>query len=165
MPPVKGFQKKTEDQIKQIKTELKETDEQMLKRLQAKVEANKLIKVAPKRRELTPEEIFPILKQTHLIGLFASLIDLEFHNRIFDAKFKNPSTTLHAARIKESAEQIRLDLSYQFKVKDLDNFSYAHTYEMWRACDHFGEMSTDELRAYNDGIEQLKKEGKLGHGD
>nr|GEY82300.1 hypothetical protein [Tanacetum cinerariifolium] len=58
--------------------------------------ANKQQTVKTSKREMTPEEVLPILKSVHVIGVMAAVIEVEIQNRIFDVKFKNPSTTNQA---------------------------------------------------------------------
>lgn len=112
------------------------------------------------KRQMTPEEVFPILRSVNLIGVMTAVIQVEIQNKIVDIKFKNPNTSNQVSKIRSAADQIRKDLAYQFKVKDLDSLNNDHALAMWRIFDHFTELSTQQINDFMDGVDQFKKEGE-----
>lgn len=109
------------------------------------------------KRQLTVQEQYPILKSVQIMGVLAHLIQIEYQTRICDLKFKQPSVNNHARKIKESTEQIQKDLAFQFKLKDREQMAYEHSVELWRVFDHFCKLTTEEVRDFMDGVDELKQ--------
>lgn len=109
------------------------------------------------KRQLTPQEQYPILKSVQIIGVLSHLIQIEYQSRLVDVRFKQPAVNNNARKIKEAAEQIQKDLAFQFKLKDREQMQYEHSIELWRVFDHFAELTTEQIREFMDGVDKVKQ--------
>ncbi|WP_285011244.1 hypothetical protein [Pedobacter faecalis] len=81
------------------------------------------------------------------------MIKIEYQTDLVDTKFKQPSVNNHAGRIKQSADQIGLDLAFAFKVTDREELTYEHAVELHRLLSHFIALGVDRTREFMDAVD------------
>ncbi len=111
------------------------------------------------KTKLTPQKQFELLRSVQLIGVMAQMIQVEFQNHFVDTKHRNPIINNHAKRIKESSETIMRYLKQSgFEIKDKEEFNYDYVLNMYEIFAHFTQMSPEQLKEYNHGLQQIIKE-------
>ena len=83
--------------------------------------------------------------------------EIGIQHYLIDYRFKDPNLNNHFRRVKKGLNAIKSHFNRFSKVKDKDEFDYDYSIEFYRATQHFTKMSTEQLKEYADGIDEVIK--------
>lgn len=98
-----------------------------------------------------------LLTSVQVIGLLAECIQVQFQNSLIDSRFKNPAINLHAKKIKDSSEAIKLHLSSISTLGRRDDFTYDYASHMSALIELFLHHDSDQLAELVRLVEETRK--------
>lgn len=98
-----------------------------------------------------------LLTSVQVIGLLAECIQVQFQSALVDSKFKNPAINLHAKKIKDSSEAIKLHLSSIATLSGRDEFTYEYAVHMTALIELFLHHTPEQLEELVGLVEESRK--------
>lgn len=109
------------------------------------------------KHQIPEAKVKELLRHIQTMQVLTVCMEIEFHQELIDKRWKDPHTSNHIRKLKESLEQIKKGLSFKFKVKDHELMNFEHPVQVHRLFKYFSTMETNQLSLIMDQYEEYDR--------